>query len=70
MYASIYQLFEHSTLSPEQKTISYFNIIEHVTTEVGSIKLSETAKNLPNDEDLRILTYRTLLEKFNQKYTM
>ena len=26
-------------------------------------------KKLPNDEDLRILTYRTLLEKFNQKYT-
>jgi hypothetical protein len=26
-------------------------------------------KKLPNDEDLRILTYKTLLEKFNQKYS-
>ena len=26
-------------------------------------------KALPDDEDLRILTYKTLLEKFNQKYT-
>ena len=26
-------------------------------------------KKLPDDEDLRILTYKTLLEKFNQKYT-
>ena len=26
-------------------------------------------KVLPDDEDLRILTYKTLLEKFNQKYT-
>ena len=33
------------------------------------IKLSETVQTLPDDEDLRILTYRTLLEKFNQKYT-
>ena len=24
---------------------------------------------LPKDEDLRIITYKTLLEKFNQKYT-
>ena len=35
-----------------------------------SIKLSETVgKVLPNDEDLRILTYQTLLEKFNSKYS-
>ena len=69
LYASIYKLFEYVDLSPEEKTISYFNIIEHVTTDNSSIKLSETAKNLPDDEDLRLLTYKTLLEKFNQKYT-
>ena len=69
LFASIYKLFEYSNISPEEKTVSYFNIVEHVTTTKGSIKLSETAKNLPEDEDLRILTYRTLLEKFNQKYT-
>ena len=50
------------------KTESYFNLIEHVTTKVDDIKLSETIGKLPDDEDLRILTYRTLLEKFNQKY--
>ena len=69
LYASIYKLFEYVDLSPEDKTISYFNIMEHVTTNSESIKLSETAKHLPEDEDLRILTYKTLLEKFNQKYT-
>ena len=36
---------------------------------VENIKLSESVQQLPNDEDLRILTYKTLLEKFNQKYT-
>ena len=69
LYASIYKLFEYVNLSPEDKTISYFNIMEHVTTDTESIKLSETAKHLPEDEDLRVLTYKTLLEKFNQKYT-
>ena len=36
-----------------------------------NIKLSETigGTTIPDDEDLRILTYKTLLEKFNNKYT-
>ena len=68
-YASIYKLFEYNTLSPDEKTESFFNIVEHVTTEDNNVRLSETVKALPDDEDLRILTYRTLLEKFNQKYT-
>jgi len=69
-YASIFTLFEYNkSLSPDQKTESFFNIVEHVTTDDKSIKLSETVHTLPDDEDLRILTYRTLLEKFNQKYT-
>ena len=62
-------MFEYSNLSPDEKTESFFNIVEHVTTNDKSIKLSETVKILPDDEDLRILTYKTLLEKFNQKYT-
>jgi len=68
-YASIYKLFEYNTLSPDEKTESFFNIVEHVTTKDNNVKLSETVKTLPDDEDLRILTYKTLLEKFNQKYT-
>ena len=69
-YASIFTLFEYNkSLSPDQKTESFFNIVEHVTTNDKSIKLSETVQTLPDDEDLRILTYKTLLEKFNQKYT-
>jgi len=69
-YASIFTLFEfNKALSPDQKTESFFNIVEHITTNDKSIKLSETVQTLPDDEDLRILTYKTLLEKFNQKYT-
>jgi len=71
-YASIYKLFEYNTLmSPDEKTETYFNLVEHITTKKSDIKLSETigGTTLPQDEDLRILTYRTLLEKFNNKYS-
>ena len=69
IYASAFKLFEHSNaLSPDEKTESHFNLVEHITT-TSEIKLSETMTVLPDDEDLRILTYKTLLEKFNQKYS-
>ena len=70
IFASTYKLFEFvNSLSPDEKTESFFNLVEHITTNNRDIKLSETITHLPNDEDLRILTYKTLLEKFNQKYT-
>ena len=69
IYASAFKLFEYSnSLSPGEKTESHFNLVEHITTK-SEIKLSETMTDLPDDEDLRILTYKTLLEKFNQKYS-
>ena len=62
IYASVYKLFEYiNSITPEEKTESYFNLVEHVTTYEKNIKLSETVRNLPDDEDLRILTYKTLL---------
>jgi hypothetical protein len=69
VYASIYKLFEQQeNLSPEEKTESYFNLMENITSK-ETIKLSETTGiKLPDDEDLRTITYRVLLEKFNQKY--
>ena len=70
IFASTYKLFEFiNSLSPDEKTESFFNLVEHITTNDKDIKLSETITHLPNDEDLRILTYKTLLEKFNRKYT-
>jgi len=71
LYATIYKLFEFNSLPAEEKTESFFNIVEHITTPEKNIKLSETIGGapIPDDSDLRILTYRTLLEKFNQKYS-
>lgn len=72
VYASIYNLFEHSkVLSPDVKTESYFNILEHVTTNnsTDDVRLNPNQKMLKEDEDLRILTYKVILEKFNSKYS-
>ena len=72
VYASIYKLFEHSSeLSPDEKTESHFNLVEHITTDDKTIKLSETVQNISfkNDADLRIIGYKILLEKFNTKYS-
>lgn len=67
IFASVYNLFEHgNTIAPDKKTIIYFNLLEYVTTK------SETPNKKPSvlgeDKDLRIITYRILLEKFNDKY--
>ena len=67
IYASTFKLFEYvDSLSPEEKTESHFNLVEYVTTKNTNIQLSDSVIHLPDDEDLRLLTYRTLLEKFNQ----
>jgi|TARA_R110000824_G_scaffold132796_4_gene295364 hypothetical protein len=69
VYASIYKLFEYNNISPVEKTESHFNLVEHVTTSNKTNIKSSLSVVLPKDEDLRILTYKTLLEKFNAKYS-
>tara|TARA_Y100000592_G_scaffold42231_1_gene67167 strand:- start:2766 stop:3650 length:885 start_codon:yes stop_codon:yes gene_type:complete len=69
VYASVYKLFEYNDISPVEKTESHFNLVEHVTTSNKNNIKSSLSTVLPKDEDLRIITYKTLLEKFNQKYT-
>ena len=68
-YASIYKLFEgNEKLSPDDKTDSYFIIMENITT----FETQKNADYLPKDfkdNDVRILSYKILLEKFNEKYT-
>jgi hypothetical protein len=69
LYASIYKLFEGiNQMGADEKTESYFIIIENVTT----VEHKEEKSYMPQefkDKDLRILSYKTLLEKFNKKYS-
>ena len=68
VYASIYKLFEGiNTISADEKTESYFNIVEQITTKTKVENKSFIPTEL--DNDVRVLSYRVLLEKFNKKYT-
>ena len=69
VYASTYKLFEGiSELSADEKTESYFIILENVTT-ITNKKTDTFMYEELKDKDLRILSYKALLEKFNKKYT-
>ena len=69
VFASIYKLFEgFSNLNPNEKTESYFIILEGITT-IEKKKTDTFMLKEFKDKDLRILSYKVLLEKFNKKYT-
>ena len=69
VYASTYKLFEGiSELSADEKTESYFIILENVTT-ITTKKTDTFMYEELKDKDLRILSYKGLLEKFNKKYS-
>ena len=69
VFTSVYKLFEGiEEMGADEKTESYFIVVENVTT----LKHSKEKSYIPEefkDKDLRILSYKTLLEKFNKKYT-
>ena len=57
-------------MKPEEKTETYFNILENITTKENTLTLSSLSEdNKKDDKDLRILAYKVLLEKFNKKYS-
>ena len=56
-------------MSANDKTESHFSLIEYITTD-RKLKLADAVNSqYANDEDLRILSYKILLEKFNKKYS-
>lgn len=69
VYASVYKLFEYGDrLAPEDKTQTYFNLIENITSEPKPQLSDSVNKKLQYNDELRAITYRILLERFNQKY--
>ena len=76
IYASLYTLLEiyseEKTINPNQVITNKINILEHLTS--SKISKKEIKDNVfeelkHQDKDVRILTYKILLEKFNSKYT-
>lgn len=74
VYASIYKLFEASEDIMEVQDVvkSRFLVVEHLKGEIKEeqiIKENAYVSTLrEQDEEIRMLSYKLLLEKFNQKY--
>jgi hypothetical protein len=68
--ASIFNLLENKEASPLSIVNSKVNILEHITRKKTSIKRDTVLENFSKeDSDTRLLTYKILLEKFNDKYS-
>ena len=68
--ASVYNLLENKDASPTSIVNSKVTLLEHITTKKNNIKKSTVLENFnKQDKDTRLLTYKVLLEKFNDKYS-
>jgi hypothetical protein len=70
--ATIYKLFEFTVAdSPTELVNNRYALIEHITR--GAVKktppLNEMAEFVKQDKDVRLLSYKILVDKFNDKYS-
>ena len=75
LFASIYNVFQSETsnneFNPEQVLNSKFTVLEHITNQKISgdaVKEKVLKEYSQKDKDLRLLTYKILVDKFNTKY--
>lgn len=75
LLASIYNLFQSETLNEnfnaEEVINSKFTILEHIVNKKisgDSLKNQVIKEYNKTDKDLRLLTYKILVDKFNKKY--
>ena len=69
--ASIFNLIENKKATPLSVVGSKITILEHITgKQVNKVKKDVVLENFEKqDRDTRLLTYKVLLEKFNNKYS-
>jgi len=68
--ASIFNLLENKNASPTSIVDSKTTLLEHITIKPKTIKKNTVLENYSKqDKDTRLLTYKVLLEKFNDKYS-
>jgi hypothetical protein len=67
--ASIYNLLENKKATPISIVDSKVTLLEHITEKQDKPKKDTVLENFnKQDQDTRLLTYKVLLEKFNDKY--
>jgi len=68
--ASIFNLLENKNSTPLSIVNSKVTLLEHITEKPTSIKKNVVLENFSKeDKNTRLLTYKVLLEKFNDKYS-
>lgn len=69
LLASIYKIFEYTELdNPIEVTRSKVTIIENMTSDKKS-RIVEDVSSVTNEpKEIRLLSYKILVEKFNEKY--
>ena len=68
--ASIFNLLENNESTPLSIVDSKVTLLEHITRKQTSIKKDNILENFSKqDKNTRLLTYKVILEKFNDKYS-
>lgn len=70
--ASIFKLFEYTVAdNPMEIVNNKYTLIEHLTNKEvkKSNELNEVSEFVKQDKDIRLLTYKLLVDKFNEKYS-
>ena len=69
LLASIYKIFEYTELdSPIEVTRSKVTIIENMTSDKKSRIVDDVSSISNEPKEIRLLSYKILVEKFNEKY--
>lgn len=72
VYASIYRVFEGiNNVNPQEIVNSRYTIVEHIITKRNYKSSAESKVMLEyknQSEEVRLLAYRLLVDKFNEKY--
>lgn len=73
--ASVFKLFEYTAAdNPIEFVNNRFTLIEHISRasdvqDKSSSKLNELSDFVKQDKDVRLLSYKILVDKFNEKYS-
>jgi hypothetical protein len=69
--ASVYKLFEYTVAdSPVDIVNNKYTLVEHITrsSKKATTPINEIELFTKQDKDVRLLTYKILVDKFNEKY--
>ena len=72
MLAAIYKLFEYTIAdNPVESVNNRYTIVEHIVRSESKKpnQVNEMAEFIKQDKEIRLLSYKILVDKFNEKYS-